>query len=272
MHPLGAMSDPLVALTVAGADPAGGAGLAADLRTFATLGAHGTFALTVVTAQDTTGVHRAVPLPVDLVVDQVTAVAGDLTIAALKTGLLIDPDVIRSLARLVGEVPLPAPVVDPVLADRHGRPLGGDDVVAAYLDELVPLARVVTPNVHEARLLTGLPVVDAAGMAAAARVLVERGAAAAMITGGALEGADVIDVICYAGEVIELRRPRVDTGNDHGTGDTLSAALAVRLGAGDDLVTAARTAVEVVDGALRGAVSWRLGAGHGPLDQLGWNR
>ncbi|MEM9608732.1 MAG: bifunctional hydroxymethylpyrimidine kinase/phosphomethylpyrimidine kinase [Actinomycetota bacterium] len=266
------MSDPLVALTVAGADPAGGAGLAADLRTFASLGAHGTFALTVVTAQDTTGVHRALPLPTDLVVDQIAAVTGDLTVVAAKTGLLLVPDTVRAVAGLARDGLLPDLVVDPVLADRHGRPLAGDELLAAYRDELLPAGRIVTPNVHEARLLTGLPVEDAAGMGDAAMALVELGVEAAMITGGALPGADVIDVICYAGEVTELRRPRLDTVNDHGSGDTLSSALAVRLGADDDVLTAVRTAVDVVDAALRGGAEWRLGAGHGPLDQLGWNR
>lgn len=260
-----------MALTIAGADPAGGAGVAADLRTFAALGAHGTFALTVVTAQDTTAVHRALPLAPDLVVDQITAVTGDLPVVAAKTGLLLDPATVEVVAAQAADGRLPGLVVDPVLADRYGRPLGGDELVAAYRDRLLPLAAVVTPNVHEARLLTGLPVGDVDGMTDAARSLVDLGAGAGVVTGGALTGADVVDVIWYSGEVTELRRPRLATVNDHGSGDSLSAALAVALADPDTSpVAATRRAVDFVAGALRGAAGWRLGAGHGPLDQLGW--
>ncbi|MEO1064150.1 MAG: bifunctional hydroxymethylpyrimidine kinase/phosphomethylpyrimidine kinase [Actinomycetota bacterium] len=267
------MSEPVVALTVAGADPAGGAGVAADLRTFAALGAHGTFALTVVTAQDTTAVHRAQPLTADLVVDQIAAVTGDLPVAASKTGLLLDPVTVDAVADVAASGRLPGLVVDPVLADRYGRPLGGDELVTAYRERLLPRAAVATPNVHEARLLTGLPVGDVAGMVEAARALVDLGVGAGVVTGGALTGADVVDVIWYSGDVTELRRPRLATVNDHGSGDSLSAALAVALvDATISPVDATRRAVDFVANALRGAAGWRIGAGHGPLDQLGWQQ
>ena len=267
------MSEPIVALTIAGSDPAGGAGVAADLRTFAALGAHGTFALTVVTAQDTTAVHRALALPPDLVVDQIAAVSGDLPVVASKTGLLLDPATVDAVADQAALGRLPGLVVDPVLADRYGRPLGGNELVSAYRDRLLPLAAVVTPNVHEARLLTGMPVGDVEGMVDAARALVDLGAGAGVVTGGALTGADVVDVIWYSGGVTELRRPRLATVNDHGSGDSLSAALAVALAApGTSPIAATRQAVDLVDRALRGAAGWRIGAGHGPLDQLGWQQ
>ena len=273
MVTLGTVSEPVVALTIAGSDPAGGAGVAADLRTFAALGAHGTFALTVVTAQDTTAVHRAEPLPVDLIVDQVAAVTGDLPVAASKTGLLLTPAAVDAVAELAADGRLPGLVVDPVLADRYGRPLGGDELVTAYRERLLPHAAVVTPNVHEARLLTGAVGGDAAGMVVAAEQLVAMGAGAAVVTGGALTGADVVDVIWYSGDVTELRRPRLATVNDHGSGDSLSAALAVALAEpGATPVSAAARAVDFVAAALRGAATWRIGAGHGPLDQLGWRR
>ncbi len=273
MPTLGTVSEPVVALTVAGSDPAGGAGVAADLRTFAALGAHGTFALTVVTAQDTTTVHRAHALPTDLVVDQVEAVLGDLPVVATKTGLLLSPRTVDAVATLATDGRLPGLVVDPVLADRYGRPLAGDELAAAYRDRLLPLAAVVTPNVHEARLLTGLPVGDVAGMIEAAGALVDLGVGAGVVTGGALTGADVVDVIWCAGEVIELRRPRLATVNDHGSGDSLSAALAVALAEpGRSVVDAGRRAIDFVADALRGSAGWRIGAGHGPLDQLGWQR
>jgi hydroxymethylpyrimidine kinase/phosphomethylpyrimidine kinase len=209
----------------------------------------------------------------DLVVDQISAVTGDLAVVASKAGLLLAPAIVDAVADEAIAGRLPGLVVDPVLADRYGRPLAGRELVRAYRDRLLPHAAVVTPNVHEARLLTGLPVGDVAGMIDAAHALVDLGADTGVVTGGALTGADVVDVIWYSGDVIELRRPRLATVNDHGSGDSLSAALAVALAEpGTSPVEAARRAVEFVAAALRGAAGWRIGAGHGPLDQLGWQQ
>ncbi|UER53842.1 bifunctional hydroxymethylpyrimidine kinase/phosphomethylpyrimidine kinase [Kineosporiaceae bacterium SCSIO 59966] len=251
---------PLVALTVAGTDSGGAAGVAADLTTFAALGAHGTCAVTAVTAQDTTGVHRVVQLSADDVQAQVDAVLGDLPVAAVKTGMLGTAQVARVVTGLPAHLPL---VVDPVLVATSGAELGDEAVVAAYRDYVLARATVVTPNDDEARRLVGAGP-DEAGedVALALHVL----GPAVVLTGGDPGAATCRDVVVDdRGHVRVLEHPTVPTTGDHGTGCTFSAALAVHLGRGRPLVDAAAAAQSFVAAALRRSAGWHLGRGHGPV-------
>lgn len=256
------MTTPLVVLSVAGTDSGGAAGIAADLATTAALGAHGACAVTAVTAQDTTGVHRVVTIDPDAVADQVRAVLDDLPVAAAKTGMLGSAAVAQVVVDLLaGRVPL---VVDPVLVATSGDALADEAVVAAYRDVLLPRADVTTPNHDEAARLTGLPLdTPAVELARAVHSL----GPAVVLTGGGSSGT-CRDVIVRAGTVTTLDHPAVASTNDHGTGCTHSAALAAHLARGLDLETAARRAQAFVAAALTRSSDWTLGRGRGPVAHL----
>jgi hydroxymethylpyrimidine/phosphomethylpyrimidine kinase len=259
---------PRVALTVAGSDSGGGAGLSTDLRTFAAHGLHGVHAITVVTAQNTGELRRAVPLPADLVRDQIEAVLDDFDVGAVKLGMLLAPDVATAVAELAEAGRLPRLVVDPVLVNRRGVQLVADEVVATTRDRLLPVATVTTPNRAEAALLSGVPVVDDTSAEAAAARLSQAGPLV-VVTGGSARG-DAVDVVAEAGRVVErLVAPRVETANDHGSGCTFAAAVTAGLALGRSPRDAVAAAKAFVDEALRRAAGWSLGAGPGPLDQLG---
>lgn len=263
--------NPLVALTIAGSDSGAGAGLQADLKTFAANGVFGTTVVTAVTAQNTEavlGVERVDPAFVDL---QIEAVLLDLPVRAVKTGMLSSSATVATVARWAAAGKLPNLVVDPVLFSSTGRPLLDDEAVRGYLDQLLPHALVVTPNLREARRLSGAAVDDEEGMERAARRLAERGPRVVVVKGGHLDDRRrAPDVVLADGRLHVLDDERVETDNDHGTGCTLSAAIAARLARGDTPVEAVTTAKRYVAGALRGAASWHLGAGRGPLDHFGW--
>jgi hydroxymethylpyrimidine/phosphomethylpyrimidine kinase len=259
-------------MTIAGSDSGGGAGLQADLRTFAALGVFGTSVVTAVTAQNTAavlGVHVVDPDFVDL---QLEAVLSDLPVAAVKTGMLASSATVAAVGRWAARGSLPNLVVDPVLVASTGRPLLGEGGVDSYLQLLLPHALVVTPNTREAALLTASDVDDVEGMARAARRLAETGAQVVVVKGGHLGGAHAPDVVLVDGEVHVLDGPRISSGNDHGTGCTLSAATAALLALGTEPMTALARAKSFVTAALEGSASWHLGAGHGPLDHFGWGR
>lgn len=254
------MSTPLVALTIAGTDSGGAAGVAADLATFAAHGAHGACAVTAVTAQDTTGVHRVVQLSADDVQAQVDAVLDDLPVAAVKTGMLGTPEIAKVVAALTPRLPL---VVDPVLVATSGAELGDHAVVAAYRDQVLPRATVVTPNLDEALRLAGAarddPVEDVA------RALQALGPAV-VLTGGDPDTPICRDVVVDdRGRVQVLEHTAVPTTNDHGTGCTFSAALAMHLARGEPLIDAVAAAQSFVTAALRESAGWRLGRGRGPV-------
>jgi hydroxymethylpyrimidine/phosphomethylpyrimidine kinase len=264
---------PPVAMTIAGSDSGGGAGLQADLKTFAAHGVFGTSVVTAVTAQNTAevrGVHVVDPTFVEL---QIDTVLSDLPVAAVKTGMLASSATVAVVARWAAQGMLPNLVVDPVLVASTGRPLLDKDGVDSYRNLLLPHALVVTPNLREAALLTGTPVDeirDVADMERAARRLAESGAGAVVVKGGHLSGHGAPDVVVFEGEARVLEGPRVATGNDHGTGCTLSAAMAALLARDTDLLDALVEAKAFVHRALAGSAAWRLGAGHGPLDHFGW--
>ncbi|MGH9064127.1 MAG: bifunctional hydroxymethylpyrimidine kinase/phosphomethylpyrimidine kinase, partial [Acidimicrobiales bacterium] len=262
-----------VALTIAGSDSGAGAGLQADLKAFAALGVFGTSAVTAVTAQNTLGVRAVHVLPPEMVDAQIAAVVEDLAPRAAKTGMLATAAIMAVVARRAAAGDLPHLVVDPVMVASSGDRLLDEDAERAYLDRLLPLAEVATPNLREASLLVGRPLVDLDDMAAAARSLHEAGAGVVVVKGGHLPGPEAVDVVFDGREVVLLRSPWVATANVHGTGCTLSAAIAAHLARGLGPLEAVAAAKELVTAALRGAAGWSIGsaAGHGPLDHFGWS-
>lgn len=260
-------------MTVAGTDSAGGAGVHADLRTFAAFGLHGATAVAALTAQNTQGIERVHLVPPDFVVAQVESVVADLDVRAAKTGFLGDATVIAALGELGADRRLGGLVVDPVLVRADGSPMFGPEVGEAYRADLAPVADVLTPNRVEAGLLVGSTVATVADMERAAVALLDLGARVVVVKGGDAvdEGEEAVDVVASRdGTVERLALPMVETANDHGSGCSFAAATAARLALGDDPLSAVRAAKRFVHHALRGAAGWRLGAGHGPLDQLGW--
>ena len=267
------MGTPVVALTIAGTDSAGGAGVHADLRTFAAHRVHGATAVAALTAQSTTGIHAVHLVPTEFVVAQIEAVLGDLPVAATKTGFLASPETVGAVGALAAAGRLPGLVVDPVLVRSDGTPMFAPAVTAAYTSILLRAAVVATPNRVEAGLLVDRHLATTADMADAAEELASGGPEVVVVKGGDAEDEDdeAVDVVATAdGRVERLVMPRIATANDHGSGCTFAAATAANLALGREPLDAVRAAKHFVHGALDGARRWRLGAGHGPLDQLGW--
>jgi hydroxymethylpyrimidine/phosphomethylpyrimidine kinase len=264
---------PPTALTIAGSDSGGGAGAQADLKTFAALRVHGTCALTAVTAQNTAEVRGVVALEPRFVRQQVEAVLDDFSVRSVKTGMLATAAIVTAVADLASQGLLPYLVVDPVLVSSTGHPLLEPDGVAAYLERLLPHALVVTPNLREAAVLGHADVeslVSLEARVAVAERIRATGARHVVVKGGHLtESAD--DVVAGPDGVFVLPGERVHTGNDHGTGCSLSAGVAAHLAKGADVPEAIALAKAFVARALAGGANWRLGAGHGPLDHFGWS-
>jgi hydroxymethylpyrimidine/phosphomethylpyrimidine kinase len=264
-------------LTIAGSDSGGGAGIQADLKTFAAHGAYGMSALTAVTAQNTREVTAVHALPAELVAAQIDAVFDDLGVDAVKIGMLASAELVRTVAeslRRWRRGDHPPVVLDPVMVAKSGDPLLADDAVEALLGELVPLATLVTPNLPEARRMTGLPVETPEERLAAALRLAELGPAV-LLKGGHGEGGVVEDLLVAGGEVVgRYRNPRIETRSTHGTGCTLSSAIAARLGTGEALPDAVEGAIAYLRGAMAAARPMgrdpRSGEdpGHGPVDHL----
>ena len=265
---------PLTALTIAGSDSGGGAGAQADLKTFAALGVHGACALTAVTAQNTAEVRGVVALEPAFVRLQIETVLDDFDVRAAKTGMLANAGVVAAVAALAARGVLPHLVVDPVLVTSSGHPLLEPEGVTAYLELLLPHATVATPNLREAAVLGGTAVEELADLGARIEVAEKIravGPAWVVVKGGHLaDSAD--DVVAGPDGTVVLEGPRVASGNDHGTGCTLSAATAANLALGRSVPDALAAAKAFVTQALEGAAGWRLGTGHGPLDHFGWAR
>jgi hydroxymethylpyrimidine/phosphomethylpyrimidine kinase len=263
--------NPPVALTIAGSDSGGGAGLQADLKTFAALGVFGTSAVTAVTAQNTTSVAAVVAMDPEMVRLQVETVLADLPVLAVKTGMLANSSIVLAVAEMAEAGRLPNLVVDPVLVSTSGKRLLDEDAIPLYLERLIPCAEVVTPNLREARILADLLIDDVAGMVAAAQRIAALGPRTVIVKGGHLGGENSPDVIVSAGVVSVLEAVRIPTSNDHGTGCTLSAATAALLAKGETMTDALQHAKDFVARAITGSASWTLGSGHGPLDHFGWS-
>lgn len=257
------------ALTIAGTDSGGGAGITADLKTFEAHGVWGACAVVAVTAQNTIGVHAFETLPPELVRAQILAVAGDLGVAAAKTGMLASAELVRTVASAVAEAGIAPLVVDPVFVSKHGDTLLADDAVQALLDDLLPLATVVTPNLPEASRLVGVEVADREGMVLAAERLAATGVQVVMVKGGHLEGDRSPDLVHAGGRAIWLEGPRLPGRHTHGTGCTLSAAIAAELARGMDPVDACVAAKRFVERAITAGLP--LGSGVGPVNP-GWAR
>ena len=250
------------ALTIAGSDSGGGAGIQADLRTFQAHGVFGLSAITAITAQNTLGVHAVQALDPGIVAAQIDAVAADFTISAVKIGMLANAEIVRAVASAIDRHRLQPVVLDPVVIAKGGDALLAADAVNALRDELIPRATVITPNLAEAEALTGRRVASISDMRLAAADLLRAGARAVVIKGGHLDG-PAIDLFVDANFSEELSAPRLATAHTHGTGCTFASAIAARLALGDDLPSAVRAAKAYVHRAIELAPG--LGHGHGPL-------
>jgi hydroxymethylpyrimidine/phosphomethylpyrimidine kinase len=255
---------PAIALTIAGSDSGGGAGIQADLKTFHQFGVHGTSVIVAITAQNTVGVRGVHLVPDDMVSLQLAALADDLPPAAVKTGMLATAELITLVARAIREYGWRRYVLDPVMIASSGDRLLAENAEAAIRSELLPLATLVTPNLDEAEKLTGERVRDAEAMKQAGYRLLEMGARAALIKGGHLTGDDIEDLLVVPGKTRRFTRRRVDTTSTHGTGCTLSAAITAGLAMGRSLERSVEDGLDYVARALESAM--RLGAGTGPLD------
>ena len=254
------------ALTIAGSDSSGGAGIQADLKTFAAFGVYGASAITAITAQNTIGIASTMPLSADLVTDQIEAVAGDMSIDATKIGMLATSAIVEAVAAAIEELELPLVVLDPVLVSKSGIRLLDDDGVQGLCIELLPRAFVVTPNLPEAEVLSGKRIVSPEDAREAARRIHGMGARSVLVTGGHGGGDPVVDLLFDGHTFHELRTPRIDTRNAHGTGCTLASALAAGLALGQPLPEAASRAQAYVAGAIRHALG--IGHGHSLLDHF----
>jgi len=254
-----------VALTIAGSDSGGGAGIQADLKTFAALGIYGTSAITAVTAQNTQGVTDVLELPVGLVVAQIDAVVLDIGVQAAKTGMLASSAIIEAVAESVARHRIDRLVVDPVMVAKGGARLLREDAVEALRRRLVPLAAVITPNLPEVEVLLARRVRSLEERRQAARDLVAMGARAAIVKGGHAE-TDVTDVFWDGQRLAELEGDRVQTANTHGSGCVFSAAIAAALAKGFDPLTAATMAKAFVQGAIANGLE--IGHGHGPVNPM----
>lgn len=257
-----------MAMTIAGSDSGGGAGIEADLKTFAALGVHGTVALTAITAQNTYSVTAVQDVDLDVVEKQIDAVAEDIGIDAAKTGMLHRSEVIELVARKVRQYGFPL-VVDPVMVAKSGAPLLKPEAVESLKRVLIPVATVVTPNAREAEVITGMKVETLEDMRRAAARIAELGPRCVVVKGGHAGPRELaVDVVYAEGKLLELSAPRIETRTTHGTGCTFSAAIAAELAKGSDLLSAVKKAKEFVTLAVRFGLA--IGRGHGPVNPMAW--
>lgn len=254
-------------LTIAGSDSGGGAGIQADLKTFSALGCYGMSAVTALTAQNTVGVFGIHPIPPEFVVEQIDAVLGDIGADAVKIGMLYSPELVAAVAGQLKKFAVDTIVLDPVMVAQSGDRLVTDEAVDAIRDHLMPLATVVTPNLPEAGVLLGRQLTVSEEMGDAARALSAFGSRSVLIKGGHLENGDSTDLLYLVAEdrAVPLEGDRIETENNHGTGCTLSSAIAAGLARGRDIETAVTRAKEYIGGAIRAGAAYRLGKGHGPV-------
>jgi hydroxymethylpyrimidine/phosphomethylpyrimidine kinase len=251
------------ALTIAGSDSGAGAGIQADLKTFAAHGVYGTSAITAVTAQNTLGVTCFEALSADLVTAQIEVVASDIGVHAAKTGMLANAAIVEAVAAAVEEMEIPLLVVDPVMVAKSGDRLLDDEAIGMMRTELMRKAFVVTPNIPEAEALAGVRIAREQDRHEAARRILKLGASAVIIKGGHLDSTDIVDLLYDGHRFQEFRAPRIEGSNTHGTGCTFAASLASHLALGRSLQEAVPLAQEYVAGGIRHALP--IGKGHGPL-------
>ncbi len=254
------------ALTIAGSDSGGGAGIQADLKTFFAHGAFGMSAVTAVTAQNTKDVTSVEMLSEDIIREQIRAVVSDIGVDAAKTGMLATEGITRCVAESIRELQIPNLVVDPVMISKSGHKLLADTAISALLSELLPLATIATPNLFEAEIILGREIRNLPTMKDAAKALFDIGVKYPLIKGGHLENLPATDILYDGHTFIEFASPRIETKNTHGTGCTFSAAITARLAKGDPPQQAVAAAKEYITGAIQSAPE--LGAGHGPVNHF----
>lgn len=252
-------------LTIAGSDSGGGAGVQADLKTFAALGVYGTSAITAITAQNTVGVSAAMALPADLVSAQIEAVASDISLRSTKTGMLANAAIVEAVVAAIDALELPLVVVDPVMVAKSGDRLVDEDGVRVICSELLPRALVVTPNIPEAEAISGVTISSLDDAREAARRIHAMGPSV-IIKGGHATGDDLVDLLFHDGVFVPFHTPRIQTRNTHGTGCTFASAVAAYLALGHGLPEAVGRAQAYVAGAIRHGLA--LGRGHGPVDHF----
>jgi hydroxymethylpyrimidine/phosphomethylpyrimidine kinase len=253
-----------IALTIAGSDSGGGAGIQADLKTFQQFGVFGTSVIVALTAQNTRGVRAVESVSEAMVAAQLAALAEDLPPAALKTGMLAEASLTRLVGKAIRESGWSPLVLDPVMVSTSGHRLLTPEAEDVLRESLLPLAAVVTPNLDEASILSGRAVHDEASMERAGETLVHFGAGAALVKGGHLSGKEIVDLLVTPAGTRAFRRPRIETTSTHGTGCTLSAAITAGLALGRDLESAVADALDYVNRAIEAAPG--IGGGHGPLN------
>jgi hydroxymethylpyrimidine/phosphomethylpyrimidine kinase len=251
-----------IALTIAGSDSSGGAGIQADLKTFQALGVYGMSAVTAVTVQNTQKVYAIQQIDPQIVHDQIICLFEDITIDAVKIGMVSSVELIDAIAVALNKVRRPPLVLDPVMISKSGYALLKPDARQALVAKLFPLADVVTPNIHEAETLVGEAITTIDRMESAARRIIQMGAAKVVVKGGHLSGDQAVDVLYDGHRLHHLSSPRLDTPNTHGTGCTFSAAIAACLAKGDSFYDAVRKAKHYITGAIAHALD--IGKGHGP--------
>jgi len=254
-------------LSIAGSDSGGGAGIQADLKTFSALGCYGMTAITAITAQNTQGVRAIHGVPPDILQAQIEAVVEDIGVDAVKIGMLHAPEVVRVVAQAIRRFGLKQVVLDPVMVATSGDRLIAAETVQVLVQELFPLATVITPNLDEAELLLGHPIAGIDALEPAARELQALGASSVLLKGGHLPGKDVVDVLLQPGQPAQrLASQRIESRNVHGTGCTLSSAIAAHLALGLDLAAAVAQARAYILQAIAAGADVRTGHGHGPLN------
>lgn len=258
-----------IVLTIAGSDSGGGAGIQADLKTFAAWGVYGTSAVAAITAQNTIGVTAVEPLAADLVTAQIEAVAGDIALHATKTGMLATAAIVEAVAAAIEDLDLPNVVVDPVMVAKSGDRLLSRDAIEMLRVELLPHARVVTPNIPEAEALSGRLIGSLDAAREAARAIHALGARTVVLKGGHAAGGEIVDLLFDGERFTEFRTPRINTVNTHGTGCTFASAIAAALALGRSVHDATELAQAYVAGAIRHSLA--IGHGHGPLNHF-WQR
>ncbi|AFM12225.1 bifunctional hydroxymethylpyrimidine kinase/phosphomethylpyrimidine kinase [Turneriella parva] len=259
-----------VALSIAGSDSSAGAGIQADLKAFAACGVYGTTAITAITAQNTLGVDAVEILSPEIVYAQIRSVSGDLHVSAVKTGMLANSEIIQTVARATKDFQLPNLVIDTVMVSKSGHRLLAPEAEAAMREVLLPFATLITPNLPEAEVLTGIKITNTIEMRAAAQKLFALGARNILMKGGHLDTPDAIDILYDGKTFMEISAPRVETNSTHGTGCTLSASIAAYLAQGEKISEACRKAKAYLTQALQNAQP--LGHGHGPVNHFWYLR
>lgn len=258
-----------VALTIAGSDSGGGAGIQADLKTFSALGVYGTSAITAITAQNTQGVSGVSSVAPEMVCAQIDAIFSDIEVDAVKIGMLHSPEIIRAVSRMLGKYQPRFTILDPVMIATSGDKLIQDDCVNLILTELFPKATLVTPNLDEAEFLTGMKITDTKTLELAGKKLLAYGCKAILMKGGHLPSDEMTDLLIYAdGTTLLFSEKKIDSKNTHGTGCTFSSAIAAHLAKGYSLETAVSESKKFITEAIRSGADFQTGKGHGPLNHF----